>query len=236
MSAASGRGESEAPRMGVARRAMARRMIEAGAVPAFYLRRSADISDLLVVRKQLREASDGPIPSINDYIVKAVALALREHLNVNASWEDDAVLIHSRVNVGVAIAVEGGLVVPAIYDADVSSVEEIAIDVRAAAELAAARKMTREMLADSTFTLSNLGMFGIEDFDPLINPPQAAILGIGAGAEGSDGRTRIRMTMGCDHRVLTGAEAAPFLATVCELLGEPGRFESSNSKTKGAAQ
>jgi pyruvate dehydrogenase E2 component (dihydrolipoamide acetyltransferase) len=218
MSDEPGRGESVAPRMGVARRAMARRMLEAGGVPAFYLRRSADITDLIAARQALRERAADPVPSVNDFLVRAVALALREHPHVNASWEDEAVLVHSRVNVGVAVAVEGGLVVPALYDADRRDVHEIALATRELVELARARRLSRELLADSTFTLSNLGMFGIEDFDPLVNPPQAAILGVGAGAVGADGRTRLRLTMGCDHRVLTGAEGAPFLATVAGLL------------------
>lgn len=218
MSDVPGRGESHAPRMGVARRAMARRMLEAGAVPVFYLRRSADITDLVAARAALRAASSEPVPSLNDFIIRAVALALREHPNVNSSWEQEAVLEHSRVNVGVAVAVEGGLVVPALYDADRKSVTEISAGVRELAELSRARRLSRELLADSTFTISNLGMFGIEDFDPLINPPQSAILGVGAGVAGADGRTRLRLTMGCDHRVLTGAEGAPFLGTVAELL------------------
>ena len=221
MTELSGRGESTAPRMGVARKAMVRRMVEAGAVPAFYLRRSADVTDLLAERAALREAGADPLPSINDFIVRAVAIALREHPNVNASWEDEAVLEHSRINVGVAVAVEGGLLVPAVYDADAKSVAEISLAVREVAELARARRLTRELLEDPTFTISNLGMFGIEDFDPLMNPPQAAILGVGAGLGGPDGRTRIRLTMGCDHRVLTGAEGAPFLGSVAALLERP---------------
>ncbi|CAB4859205.1 unannotated protein [freshwater metagenome] len=98
---------------------------------------------------------------------------------------------------------------------------EISLAVREVAELARARRLTRELLEDPTFTISNLGMFGIEDFDPLMNPPQAAILGVGAGLGGPDGRTRIRLTMGCDHRVLTGAEGAPFLGSVAALLERP---------------
>ena len=116
---------------------------------------------------------------------------------------------------------EGGLLVPAVYDADCKGVGEIAAAVREIVELAKARRVSRELLEDSTFTISNLGMFGIEDFDPLVNPPQAAILGVGAGVAGPERRTRIRMTMGCDHRVLTGAEGAPFLGAVTELLERP---------------
>jgi len=221
MSEQPGRGEAVSPRMGIARRTMVRRMVEAGAVPAFYLRRSADVTDLIAERRALKEAGGDVVPSLNDLVVRAVALALREHPNVNASWEDEAVQEHSRINVGVAVATEGGLVVPAIYDTDAKDVLEIAVAAREVAGLAKARKLGRDVLVDSTFTVSNLGMFGIEDFDPLINPPQAAILGVGAGLAGADGRTRMRLVMGCDHRVLTGAEGAPFLATVTELLERP---------------
>jgi len=216
-----GRGEAVSPRMGIARRAMVRRMAEAGAVPVFYLRRSADITDLVAARRTLRDGGADPLPSLNDYIVRASGLALREHPHVNASWEEEVVLEHARVNVGVAVAVDGGLLVPAVYDADRKSAQEITTATRALVELAKAKRMTRELLADPTFTVSNLGMFGIEDFDPLVNPPQAAILGVGAGVEGPDGRTRLRLTMGCDHRVLTGEEAAPFLGTQVELLQTP---------------
>ncbi len=171
----------------------------------------------------MKKAKADPLPSLNDFIVRAVALALREHPHVNASWEDEEGLVHlhSRVNVGIAIAVDGGLLVPAVYDADSKSAQEITTAARALVELARAKRMTRELLEDATFTVSNLGMFGIEDFDPLVNPPQAAILGVGAGLEGPDGRTRLRLTMGCDHRVLTGAEGAPFLGAVVELLQSP---------------
>ena len=231
MSEQPGRGESVAPRMGVARRAMARRMLEAGAVPAFYLRRSADITDLVAARRALRDAAGGPVPSLNDFMIRAVALALRQHPHVNASWEEEAVLEHSRVNVGVAVAVDGGLLVPALYDADRKGVSQIAEAVRELVELARARRVSRELLADSTFTISNLGMFGIEDFDPLINLPQAAILGVGAGVVGPDGRTRLRLTMGCDHRVLTGAEGAPFLGAVAELLERPEALSADPAPT-----
>jgi pyruvate dehydrogenase E2 component (dihydrolipoamide acetyltransferase) len=217
-----GRGEPEVVKLSLMRRAMARRLAEAAVVPCFYLRRSADISGVFAARAALREAGAGGVPSINDYVLHACARALRSHPVVNASWGDNEVLLHPRVNVGVAIAIPDGLVVPAIYDADRLEPAAIAATSRALAESAAARRLSREELRDATFTVSNLGMFGIEDFDPVINPPQAAILGVGAATEEADGRRLLRLTLGCDHRVLTGAEGAEFLATVVAGLEEVG--------------
>jgi pyruvate dehydrogenase E2 component (dihydrolipoamide acetyltransferase) len=217
-----GRGEPEVVKLSLMRRAMARRLTEAALVPVFYLRRSADISGVFAERTRLREAGAGGVPSINDYVLGACAKALRAHPVVNASWGDNEVLLHPRVNVGVAIAIPDGLVVPAIYDADRLEPAAIAATSRALAESAAARRLSREELRDATFTVSNLGMFGIEDFDPVINPPQAAILGVGAATAEADGRRLLRLTLGCDHRVLTGAEGAEFLATVVAGLEEVG--------------
>jgi pyruvate dehydrogenase E2 component (dihydrolipoamide acetyltransferase) len=201
---------------------MARRLTEAALVPCYYLRRTADVGGVFAERARLREAGAGGVPSINDYILHACARALRAHPVVNASWGDNEVLLHPRVNVGVAIAIPGGLVVPAIYDADRLEPAAIAATSRALAESAAARRLSREELRDATFTVSNLGMFGIEDFDPIVNPPQAAILGVGAATAEADGRRLLRLTLGCDHRVLTGAEGAEFLATVVAGLEEVG--------------
>jgi pyruvate dehydrogenase E2 component (dihydrolipoamide acetyltransferase) len=217
-----GRGEAEVVKLSLMRRAMARRLSEAALVPCFYLRRTADVSGVFAERARLREAGAGGVPSVNDYILRTAALALRAHPAVNASYEDGQVLLHPRVNVGVAIAIPDGLVVPAIYDADGLEPAEVAATSRALAESAAARRLSREELRDATFTVSNLGMFGIEDFDPVINPPQAAILGVGAATEEADGRRLLRLTLGCDHRVLTGSEGAEFLATVVAGLEEVG--------------
>ncbi len=217
-----GRGEAEVVKLSMMRRAMARRLTEAALVPCFYLRRTVDVSGLFAERTRLREAGAGGVPSVNDYILHACAQALRKHPVVNASWGDNEVLVHPRVNVGVAIAIPDGLVVPAIYDADRLDPAEIAATSRALAESAAARRLSREELRDATFTVSNLGMFGIDDFDPVINPPQSAILGVGAATAEDDGRRLLRLTLGCDHRVLTGAEGAEFLATVKTGLEEVG--------------
>jgi pyruvate dehydrogenase E2 component (dihydrolipoyllysine-residue acetyltransferase) len=210
--------EATTTKLSLARRAMVRAMVESAAVPCFYLRVTADVTALVEARQALREDADwaGRVPTLNDFVVRACALALREHPHVNASYLDGEVATYAQVNVGVAIAVPGGLVAPCVYYADEKDVGAIAADVRELAELAAARRLGKDVLADATFTVSNLGMFGIEDFDPVLNPPQAAILGVGAAIGGT-----MRLTLGCDHRVLTGAEAAPFLLAVRDLLQSP---------------
>jgi pyruvate dehydrogenase E2 component (dihydrolipoamide acetyltransferase) len=216
-----GRGEPEVVKQPLMRRAMARRMVEAAAVPCFYLRVTADVGGLVAARDALRAQGAAVVPSLNDFVVAATGRALRDHPEVNASWADNAVQRHPRVNVGVAVAVEGGLVVPAVYDADTLSAAGVHVAVREIAALAAARKLGRELLEDATFTVSNLGMYGIEDFDPVVNPPQAAILGVGATVPEPSGRQAMRLTLGCDHRVLTGAEGAPFLTAVRDRLRDP---------------
>lgn len=210
-----GRGTPEVLKLSLMRRAMARRMVEAAIVPCFYLRVTADVSAVLARRELLRQTSTERPPTLNDFVLHAVAGALRAHPEVNSSFVESAIARHPRVNVGVAIAVPDGLVVPAVYDADEKDVHEIAVATRSLAAAANARRLGRDVLRDATFTVSNLGMFGIEDFDPVINPPQAAILGVGAAAASADdGRMLLRLTLGCDHRVLTGAEGSRFLATV----------------------
>lgn len=221
VTAVPGRGEPQRVKLPLLRRAMVRQMLLGAAVPCFYLRATADVTDLLAMRRELKESSVTRVPSVNDFIVRAAAAALREHPDVNASYGENEILVHPRVNVGVAIAVPGGLVVPAILDADHRDVHAIAEEGRRLVELAQRRKLTRELLEDGTFTVSNLGMYGIESFDPIINPPQAAILAVGAAAAGDDGRSRLALTLGCDHRVLTGAEGAPFLIGIRDQLQSP---------------
>jgi pyruvate dehydrogenase E2 component (dihydrolipoamide acetyltransferase) len=216
-----GRGEAELRKLPLMRRAMARRMVEAAAIPCFYLRVTADVGGLVAARAELKASGAETVPSLNDFVLAAAGRALRAHPEVNASWADNAVELHPRVNVGVAVAVPGGLVVPAIYDTDTLEVAAITLAVREVAGLAAAKKLPRELLEDSTFTVSNLGMFGIEDFDPVVNPPQAAILGVGSVVTDAAGRQGMRLTLGCDHRVLTGAEGAPFLTGVRDRLEDP---------------
>jgi pyruvate dehydrogenase E2 component (dihydrolipoamide acetyltransferase) len=175
-----------------------------------------------------------PLPSYNDMVVKACALALREHPRVNGSYRDGRVQLYSRVNVGVAVAVEsedpfqGGLVVPTVFDADIKSLGEIARESRQLAERVRAGTITPPELSGGTFTLSNLGMYGVRRFAAIINPPQAAIMSVGsleARPAVRHGEIVARNTMAvdlaCDHRMLYGADAARFLSRVRELLESP---------------
>ncbi len=225
---ADGRGTAPGEKLSLMRRAMVRHMDQAAVIPCFYLRRTADVRRVVALRERQRAAADERPSSVNDFLVRAAALALREHPGVNASYVDGHVEQHARITVGVAIAVPGGLVVPAVYDADAKSPAAIGTEVRTLAEQAAARKLGREVLSDATFSVSNLGMYGVEEFDAVLNPPQAAILAVGAVQPDGDAR-RLRLTLGCDHRVLTGAEGAEFLRTLVERLEDPDALVGSEA-------
>lgn len=216
---AAGRGAPEVPRLPLFRRAMIRAAEKSLEAPCFSLRRSADVTSLVERRAALRGAGE-IVPSINDYLVRAVGVALRRHPILNASYVDGAVVQYPRINVGIAIAVPGGLVAPAVYDVDLKDAAHVGRDVRQLVERAQSRSLSRDVIQDATFTVSNLGMYGIEDFDPLLNSPQAAILGVGAISKGP--AKSIRLSLGCDHRVLTGAEGAEYLQALCSLLEEAG--------------
>jgi pyruvate dehydrogenase E2 component (dihydrolipoamide acetyltransferase) len=207
---------------------IARRMAESKAtVPEFTLRSEIDMEACVALRTQLK-ALGGEVPSYNDMVVKACALALREFPRANGSYRDGHFELHSRVNVGVAVAATDALVVPTIFDADRRSLREIARETRALAERVRAATVTPPELSGGTFTVSNLGMYGVTDFTAVINPPQAAILAVGALAPRAvvrDGELVARNTMGvtlaCDHRILYGADAAQFLARIRALLEQP---------------
>jgi pyruvate dehydrogenase E2 component (dihydrolipoamide acetyltransferase) len=207
---------------------IARRMAESKAtVPAFTLRSEIDMEACVKLRSELK-AIGGEVPSYNDMVVRACALALREFPRANGSYKDGKFELHSRVNVGVAVAATDALVVPTIFDADAKSLREIARESRALAEKVRAGTVAPPELSGGTFTVSNLGMFGVTDFTAVINPPQAAILAVGALAPRAvvrDGELVARNTMGvtlaCDHRILYGADAAQFLARIRELLEQP---------------
>ena len=207
---------------------IARRMAESKAtVPEFTLRSEVDMEACVTLRTALK-ALGGEVPSYNDMVVKACALALREFPRANGSYRDGRFELHSRVNVGIAVATKDALVVPTIFDADQKSLREIARESRALAERVRAGTATPPELSGGTFTVSNLGMYGVTDFTAVINPPQAAILAVGALAPRAvvrDGELVARNTMGvtlaCDHRILYGADAAQFLARIRELLEQP---------------
>jgi pyruvate dehydrogenase E2 component (dihydrolipoamide acetyltransferase) len=196
-------------------------------VPEFTLRSEIDMEACVQLRAELK-ALGGEVPSYNDMVVKASALALREFPRANGSYRDGRFELHSRVNVGVAVAAPDALVVPTVFDADRKSLREIARETRALAERVRAGTVTPPELSGGTFTVSNLGMYGVTDFTAVINPPQAAILAVGALAPRPvvrDGGLVARHTMGvtlaCDHRILYGADAAEFLARIRALLEQP---------------
>lgn len=212
-------------------RTIAQRMAEAKAtVPHFQVETEARVDATLRLRAELKAgAGERPVPSFNDFVVKAAALALREHPKANGSYRDDGFELHDRVNVGIAVAAEGALVVPVLTDADQRSLGAIGEESRRLAERVRAGTVTPPELAGGTFTVSNLGMFGMTAINPVINLPQAAILGVGAtrqvlvrGAEGEiEDAALTTLTLSCDHRILYGAEAAQFLARIKELLEAP---------------
>jgi pyruvate dehydrogenase E2 component (dihydrolipoamide acetyltransferase) len=182
----------------------------------------------IAMRQELKELGGDVVPSLNDIVVKACALALREYPRANGSYRDGRFELHKHVNVGIAVAAEDALVVPTITDADSRSLGSIATEARRLAEQVRSRTITPAELAGATFTVSNLGMYGMTAITPVINPPQAAILGVGATRAVPalvDGRLVERqlmtLTLSCDHRILYGADAAEFLARIRELLEQP---------------
>jgi pyruvate dehydrogenase E2 component (dihydrolipoamide acetyltransferase) len=227
--AGSAKGEPTRRELTRVQRTIARRMAESRAtVPDFELRCEVDMSQAVAVREQLRALCDPP-PSYNDLIVKAAALALTEYPRVNGSYRDAEFESYPRVNIGIAVAAQDALVVPTIFDADRKTVADIATESRALAARVRDGSVTPGELAGGTFSISNLGMFGIDSFSAVINPPQAAILAVGslkprplvdeAGAVVA--RPTINLTLACDHRILYGADGARFLARVRELLEQP---------------
>jgi pyruvate dehydrogenase E2 component (dihydrolipoamide acetyltransferase) len=213
-----------------AQQTVARRMAESRAtVPDIEGRSEVDARELVALRERMREFTD-PLPSLNDFIVRAAALGLREFPRVNAAYRDAAVETFGRVNVGVAVAAEETLLVPTIVDADHMSVVEIGATARTLAARARDGSITPAELSGATFTVSNLGMYGIDSFSAVINPPQAAILAVGAMRErpvvdAASGAVvaapTIQLTLACDHRVLNGVDGARYLTYVRGLLERP---------------
>ncbi len=210
---------------------IARRMAESKATaPHFYLTIEIDMGKAVEARAALKAASkEGEVvPSFNDMIVKACAIALREFPKANGAYRDGRFELYSRVNVGVAVAAEEALVVPTVFDADRKGLRQIAADTRAVAAKVRDGSVTPPELSGGTFTVSNLGMYGIDEFDAVINMGQAAILAVGAIREVPAVRAGkivpaqlMKATLSCDHRILYGAEGAEFLARVRAILEEP---------------
>jgi len=213
------------------RRTIAKRLAEStGPIPHFYLTADYDVTNLLSLRQQLNEIENVKI-SVNDFVIRAAALALRHHPNVNASWGDDAITQHGEIHIGVAVSTPEGLITPVVRNADQKSVSEIANDVRTLADKVKNRKLRPEEYQGSTFTISNLGAWGIEEFTAIINPPNVAILAIGAAGpqpvvidKQIVVRDRMKITMSCDHRVVDGAAGAEYLKTLRQYLEQPVRL------------
>jgi pyruvate dehydrogenase E2 component (dihydrolipoamide acetyltransferase) len=214
------------------RQAIGRRMVESRQwYPHFYVTNEFDIDKLMVVRKQANAAlaDQGIKLSVNDFVIKGVALALREFPNLNASLGQGELILHQERNIGIAVAVEGGLLTIVCRQADTKPLSQISTEVRAMAERARSGKVHPDDIQGSTFTTSNLGMFDVEQFVAIINPPEAGILAISAGKkkpvvlpDGSLGvGWRMKCTISADHRVTDGAEAAQFMQALAGYLEEP---------------
>ncbi len=211
------------------RKTIAKRLAESiGPVPTFYLTAEFDLERVAEMRAAMAQMGDAFKVSFNDIILKAVATGLAQHPECNAHWMGDRIRYFNRVHVGMAVAIEDGLITPVIFDADRKSLREIAAESRDLAKRARDRKLQPQEYTGSTFSVSNLGMFGIDQFTAIINPPEAGILAVGAVEEkpvAVDGqlqvRKRLRVTMSCDHRVIDGATGAKFLQALRQMLENP---------------
>ncbi|MHB1326934.1 MAG: pyruvate dehydrogenase complex dihydrolipoamide acetyltransferase [Gemmatimonadales bacterium] len=212
------------------RKAIAKRLVQSiGPIPTFYLTSEIDMERAADLRDQLKGAyGDSAKVSFNDLVIRATALALRAHPAVNAWWQDDHIRQWNEIHIGMAVAIPDGLITPIIRNADGKSLLEIGAEAKELAGRARARKLQPDEYTGATFSISNLGMFDIEHFTAVINPPEAGILAIGTIATIPavvDGavvpRKRMRITMSCDHRVIDGATGAEFLKTLKQLLENP---------------
>ena len=209
---ADGRGDVSVIELTPTQSTIARRMTQsATTIPVFTVSIDVDVSQIVALRKNVEQP-----PSLNDFIVKAAALTLREFPRFNASFADGAVHSFSRVNVGIAVATDDALLVPVVFDADEKKLAEISAETRRLAAAARDRSVRPEELRDGTFTVSNLGMFGVRSFTAIVDPPQVAILAVGGTVDDV-----MTLTLSCDHRVVYGADGARFLSRLRELLEQP---------------
>lgn len=213
------------------RKTIARRLVESkNTAPHFYLTMEIDMDNVWAARTQINETAPVKV-SFNDIVIKAVAMALRQHPGVNASWRGEAIRYNQHIHIGMAVAVPEGLIVPVIRFADNLGFSQIAGEAKRLAEMARDKKLQPSDWEGNTFTISNLGMYGIEEFTAIINPPDACILAVGAIREvpvvknGAvvPGRT-MKVTLSCDHRVVDGAVGSAFLKTLKEYLEQPMRM------------
>ncbi len=213
------------------RKTIARRLSESMfTAPHFYLTMSIDMDACVAARKRINELSPVKI-SFNDLVLKAVAVALKQHPKVNSSWLGDKIRVNKHVSIGVAVAVDEGLLVPVVRFADTKQLSQIATEVKTLADKAKNKKLQPSEWEGSTFTISNLGMFGIDEFTAIINPPDACILAVGGIAQIPVVKNGaivpgnvMKVTLSCDHRVVDGATGSAFLQTLKSLLEEPMRM------------
>jgi pyruvate dehydrogenase E2 component (dihydrolipoamide acetyltransferase) len=214
------------------RAAIAKRMpLSKAPVPHFYVTSEVDMDRAWALREELNALEGQPRVSVNDLVVKAAALALLKNPGINASLQGQAVRVNYRAHIGIAVALEQGLITPVLRDCDVKPIHQIAVESRDLAERARGGKLRVQELSGATFSISNLGMFEVEEFSAIINPPEGAILAVASVLEKPvvDGTRirvgrRLRLTLSCDHRVMDGAMGARFLQDVKRLLQEPLRL------------
>lgn len=213
------------------RKTIAKRLVTSiGPVPTFYLTIDVDMGRVMEARKSINAMleKDGGKISINDIVLKATAAALRQHPNCNAQWQDGFIRRFNSVHIGVAVAIDDGLITPVVKHAHLKGIAQIGAEVRELAGRAREKKLMPDEYTGATFSVSNLGMFGIHEFTAIINPPEAGILAVGGIVQTPvvvDGqvvvRPRMRITMSCDHRVIDGAQGSQFLQTLKSMLEEP---------------
>ncbi len=210
------------------RKTIARRLVESKfSAPHFYLTMKVNMEKTSEARKIINEQSGLKI-SINDFVTKACAVALRSHPGINSSWLGDKIRVNRDINIGIAVAVEEGLLVPVLFGADQMGLKDMNAQINMLAEKARQKKLQPQEMQGNTFTVSNLGMFGIEEFTAIINPPDSAIMAVGTISDElslSDGKVvsskMMKVTLSCDHRVIDGATGAKFLQTFRQLLENP---------------
>ena len=224
----SAQGEYEDVNVSQMRKTIARRLAESKfSAPHFYLTMEICMDKLMETRNNLKKLGETPV-SFNDFVIKACAKALQKNPGINASWLGDKIRYYKYVNIGVAVAMEEGLVVPVIRDADQKSLTQISKEIKDLAGLAKDRKLQAQDMQGNTFTVSNLGMFGIDEFTAIINPPDACILAVGRIAPRlviDNGQVKesnfMKVTLSCDHRVVDGSIGAKFLQTLKNIMEEP---------------
>jgi pyruvate dehydrogenase E2 component (dihydrolipoamide acetyltransferase) len=211
------------------RKVIAKRLAESKfTAPHYYLNMEIDMDNCIRSRNSIKESHPDSKISYNDIIVKACAMALRRHPQVNSTWDTENTIVHGNINIGVAVAVDEGLLVPVVRNTDYKTLSEISAEVRDLAGRARERKINANEMEGSTFTVSNLGMFGIESFTSIINQPNSCILSVGAivekpvvkNGEIVPGHT-MKLSLACDHRTVDGATGAKFLQTLESYLKDP---------------